>query len=166
MKMLNLIKKNLFLIFLLIYGIYWVYDYFSTQREIDNFNFGINSNELRKSLRIPIIDESMTSDNGYRWESWREKPKRNETLHSWKNVTPSESEELILEHEFDAYRKLNSDGQIMQFNIISEVIGDSVSKRSGKLFYFDSENKNKINLTEMEIDSVAKSWNLNYLIKK
>ena len=166
MKMPNLIKKNLFLIFLLIYGIYWVYNYFSTQREIDNLNFGISANELRKSLKIPIIDESMTSDNGYRWESWREKPKRNEILHTWKNVTPSESKELILEHEFDAYRKLTSNGQIMQFNIISEIIGDSVSKRSGKLFYFDSENKTKINLNEMEIDSVAKSWNLNYLIKK
>ena len=71
MKMPNLIKKNLFLIFLLIYGIYWVYNYFSTQREIDNLNFGISANELRKSLKIPIIDESMTSDNGYRWESWR-----------------------------------------------------------------------------------------------
>ncbi|WP_438423888.1 hypothetical protein [Aquimarina macrocephali] len=166
MKILNLIKKNLFLIIVLIYGIYWVYDYFSTQKAIENLDFGINANELRKSLNIPIIDESMSSDNGYRWESWREKPKQNEILHVWKNVTPSESKKMILEHEFDAYRKLNSDGKIAQFNIISEIIGDSVSMRSGKLFYFDSEFRNEINLNEREIDSVSRSWGLNYLKKK
>jgi len=156
MKTLNLIKKNLFLIIVLIYGIYWTYDYFSTQK----------ANELRKSLNIPIIEESMYSDNGYRWESWRKKPKKNKILHAWKNVTPSESKELTLEHEFDAYRKLNPDGKIMQFNIISEIKGDSVSMRSGKLFYFDSELRNEINLNEREIDSVSRSWNLNYMIKK
>lgn len=105
----------------------------------------------------------MNSNNGYKWKSWRKKPKQNETLHAWKNIIPSESEEFILEQELDAYRKLNSDGKIIQFNIISEIIGDSVSMKSGKLFYFNSELRNELNLNEKDTDSFSRSWNLNYI---
>jgi hypothetical protein len=165
MKNLNL-KKHFFKIVLLIIGIYWAYDYFDNQNKIKSLDFATKANQLRKSLKIPLIDEHMSSKNGYRWESWSEKPNKNEILHAWKNITPSESENLLLNHEFDAYRKLNSNGRIMQFNIISEITGDSVSVRSGKFFFFDSEPRSEMNLTEKEIDSISRNWNLNYLTKK
>ena len=172
MKNLNL-KKHFFKIVLLIFGIYFTYDYFDNRNEIKNLNYGIKANELRKALNVPIIDEYMKARNrhddgffGNGWSSWSKKPNKNETLHIWKNVTPSENESFILNKEMDGLRKRNSDGRIMQLNIYTTIIGDSISKRTGRFFYYESEPRMEKELNEKEIDSIARSWNLNYLIKK
>ncbi|WP_422106382.1 hypothetical protein [Winogradskyella sp.] len=164
MTRLNL-KKHFPKIVILIVGIYWVYNYFENQHEIKNMDFGMKANQIRTAINIPIIDEYMNSKNGYRWETRNEKPKAGETLHVWKNIRPSESEKLILNNEFDAFRRRDENGRVMQFNIISNVIGDSTSLRSGKFFYFDSKLTYKKDLTEKEIDSISISWGLDYLVK-
>lgn len=172
MKNLNL-KKYFFKIVLLIFGIYFTYDYFDNRNEIKNLSYGTKANELRKSLNIPIIDEYMKARNrnddeffGNGWNSWRKTPNENEILHIYKNVTPSEQESYILNEEMDGFRKKNAEGRIMQLNIYSTIIGDSISKRNGRFFYYESIPRMEKELNEIEIDSIAKSWNLNYLIKK
>ncbi|WMI68218.1 hypothetical protein [Mangrovimonas sp. YM274] len=169
----NLKRKHIYGIILLIWGLYWTYDYFENKKNIKNLNYGIKANDLRKSLNVPIIDGYMSAqykyDDGFignRWESRRDKPKENEILHVWKNANPSDNKSFNLDDEDDGFRKLDNNGKIMQFNIYSTIIGDSISERKGRFFYYDSKPRMEKELNEMEIDSVAKSWNLNYLIKK
>jgi len=170
MKTLNL-KKHFLKIVLLIFGIYFTYDYFDNKNQIKNKFYGTKANDLRISLNVPIIDDYMNAVykhdkfSGNRWESAHEKPKENEILHVWKEVNPL-TEKLELEDEDDGFRKMDKNGRIMQFNIYSTLIGDSISERKGRFFYYDSKPRMEKELNEMEIDSVAKSWNLNYLIKK
>ena len=170
MKNINL-KKHLFKIVLLIFGIYLTYNYFDNKKKIANLDYGIKANVLRKSLNVPIIDEYMTAESkhdeffGNRWESWREKPKSEEILHVWKVVIPSENEQYILDEEMDAYRMKNENGIILQLNIFSKIYNDSILTRTGRIVYH-TEPRTNIELNEKDIDSVVKSWNLNYLIKK
>ena len=170
MKNINL-KKHLFKIVLLIFGIYLTYNYFDNKKKIANLDYGIKANVLRKSLNVPIIDEYMTAESrhdeffGNRWESWREKPNSDEILHAWKVVTPSENEKYILDKEMDAYRMKNENGIILQLNIFSKIYNDSILTRTGRIVYH-TEPRTNIELNEKDIDSVVKSWNLNYLIKK
>ena len=128
---------------------------------------------MRKTLNVPIIDEYMKAryrhDDGFfgnGWSSWSKKPNENEIIHIYKNVTPSEKEGFVLNEEMDGLRKRSSDGRIMQLNIYSTIIGDSISKRKGRFFYYESKPRMEKELNEMEIDSIARSWNLNNLIKK
>jgi hypothetical protein len=170
MKNLNL-KKHFFKIALLIFGIYFAYSYFDNKSKIENLDYGIKANDLRKSLNVPIIDDYMTAENkhdeffGNRWRSWREKPKTNEILHVWKNITPSENENFILGKETDAYRIKNENGRIRQLNIFSKIKNDSSLNQNGKIFY-NTEPREEFELNEIEIDSVLKSWNSNYIMKK
>ncbi|UAB75654.1 hypothetical protein [Mesoflavibacter sp. SCSIO 43206] len=170
MKNLNL-KKHFFKIVLLIFGIYLTYDYFDNRKKIENLNYGIKANELRKSLNVPIIDEYMTAENrhgeffGNRWESCREKPKENQILHAWKNVIPSENEKFILDEEMDAFRIKESNGRIRQLNIYCKIVNDSILTRTGRTFY-NTDPRETLELNENGVDSVMKSWRLNYLIKK
>ena len=170
MKNSNL-KKHLFKIVLLIFAIYLAYNYFDNKKKIANLDYGIKGNVLRKSLNVPIIDEYMTAESKYdeffgnRWESSREKPKSEEILHAWKVVIPSENEDYVLDEEMDAYRMKNENGRILQLNIYSKIINDSSLTRTGRVFY-NTEPREKLELNEKGVDSVVKSWNLNYLIKK
>jgi len=170
MKNINL-KKHLFKILLLIFGIYLVYNYFDNKKKIANLDYGIKANALRKSLNVPIIDEYMTAESrhdkffGNRWESWREKPNSDEILHAWKVVTPSENEKYVLDDEMDAYRMKNENGIIVQLNIFSKIYNDSILTRTGRIVYH-TEPRTNTELNEKDVDSVVKSWNLNYLIKK
>ena len=77
-------------------------------------------------------------------------PNENEILHIWKNVTPSENETYILNKEMDGLRKRNSDGRIMQLNIYSTIIGDSISKRKGRFFYYESKPRMEKEMNEKE----------------
>jgi hypothetical protein len=164
MKKLNL-KKNYLKIAILIIGIYWTYNYFDNQNQILKLNFGTKSNELRKSLNVPIIDKHMSSKNGYSWESSSENPSENQILHTWKIITPSENENFILNEENDAYRKKESNGRIRQLNIYNKIIKDSILIRTGRIFYHD-EPREKLELDETGVNRIVKIWNLNYLIKK
>ncbi|MDC7998035.1 hypothetical protein [Gilvibacter sediminis] len=165
MNLFNFIKKNSFAIIITVVGSYWVYDHFSTQSQIDNLRYGTKANTLRESLHIPIIDVYMSSDDGIRWESNRELPEENETLHAWKYVTTVETDPTILTGEWDAYRKLDAQGRVLQFNMLSQIDGDSVSIRKGNLFYFEEEYRDEHKLGEAAIDSICKSWGLDYLVK-
>jgi hypothetical protein len=164
MKNLNL-KKHFFKIVLLIFGIYFTYDYFDNKKKIENLNYGINANELRNSLNIPIIKDNMSAENrhdeffGNRWNTWRQKPKENEVLHAWKNVIPSENENFILNEEWDAFRKKESDGRIRQFNIYCKVINDTDITCKGRIFY-NSEPYETSELNERGVDSILRIWNI------
>lgn len=164
-------KKHFFRIVLLIAGIYLTYDYFDNRNKIENLNYGIKANELRKSISVPIIDDYMTAKNrhdeffGNRWESWKNKPKENEILHAWKNVVPSENKKNILNEEIDAYRVKESNGRIKQLNIYSKIVNDSILTRTGSIFY-TTEPRESLELNEIEINSILKNWKLNYLVKR
>jgi regulatory protein YycI of two-component signal transduction system YycFG len=170
MKNFNL-KKHFFKIVLLIFGIYLTFNYFDNNKKIANLHYGIKANALRKSLNVPIIDEYMKAESkhdeffGNRWKSWREKPNSKEILHAWKVVTPSENKQYVLDKEMDAYRMKNENGIILQLNIFSEIYNDSILTRTGIIVYH-TEPRRSIELNEKGVDSVVKSWNLNYLIKK
>ena len=170
MKKFNL-KKHFFKIILLIFGIYFVYDYFENKNKIENLEYGIKANVLRKSLNIPIIDNYMSAESkhneffGNRWKSRNTKPKNNEILHVWKNVTPSENKKFILGKETDAYRIKKESGRIRQLNIFSEINNDFSLKQSGKIFY-NTEPRKELELNKKGIDSVLKNWNLKYSMKK
>lgn len=169
MKHLNL-NNHFFKIILLILGIYFTHSYFDNKKKIANLDYGIKANDLRKSLNIPIIDEYMTAESkhdeffGNRWESWRDKPKSDQILHAWKVVIPSENEQYVLNEEMDAYRMKNKNGRIAQLNIYSKIVNDSSLTRTGRFFY-NTEPRETLELNEIGVDSVVKSWNLNYSIK-
>jgi hypothetical protein len=164
MKTLNN-KKHFFKIILLIFGIYFMYDYFDNRKNIENLNYGINANELRNSLKIPIIEDNMSAENRYdeffgnRWKTWRQKPKENEVLHAWKYVIPSENKNYILNEEWDAYRKMETNGRTRQFNIYYKVINDSKITRTGRIFY-NSEPYETSELNEREVDSLLRIWDI------
>ncbi|MGJ8745141.1 hypothetical protein [Polaribacter sp.] len=164
-------KKHYFKIVFMIFGIYLTYSYFDNKKKIANLDYGIKANGLRRSLNVPIIDEYMTAESkhdeffGNRWESWREKPNSDEILHAWKVVTPSENEQYILHNELDAYRMKIENGIILQLNIFSEIYNDSILTQTGRIVYHTEPRRN-IELNEKDLDSVVKSWNLNYLIKE
>lgn len=170
MKNINL-KKNLFDIVMLILVVYIVFDYFDNRRKIQNLNYGIKANALRKTLNIPIIDDYMTAEDkhgeffGNRWKSWREKPMENEILHVWKTVIPSENEAFKLDKELDGYRIREANGRIRQLNISSKIINDSAATRTGRIFY-TSKPRNTMELNEIGIDSTLNNWRIKYLNKK
>ena len=170
MKKLNFIEK-LINVLLVCLCIYFLFKYFQNNYEIKNLSYGVKANSLRQSLNIPIIDENMNAVNmfddyfGNRWETNRDEPQKNEILHTWKKVIPSEEKNFLLAEEWDAFRRRDSDDQITQFNIYTKVKGDSFVERNGKIFFYNSEVRNKVILDERGIDSVAKKWNLNHLIR-
>jgi hypothetical protein len=165
------LKKHFFTIILLVLGIYLTYDYFDNKNQIKNKFYGTKANKLRITLNVPIIDEYMKAvykhDQflGNRWESTRESPNGNEVLHVWKEVNPL-TKNKELDDEDDGFRKIDKNGKIMQFNIYSTIIGDSISERKGRFFYYKSNPRMDKELDEKQIDSIAKIWNLNYLIKE
>jgi hypothetical protein len=163
-------KKRVFLILPVLIS-FSLFLYIKNKIEISKLEYGEQANSLRLDLKVPIIDSYMSAEYpsdryfGNRWESWRNKPKSGQVLHAWKRVTPSEENEFILRKEWDAFRKKDKDGRILQLNISSEIIRDSISIRTAKLFYFDSEPRNERDFNESQIDSIAQAWNLKYLIK-
>ena len=162
-------KKIIYLVGIIIIA-YLAYYFSYNFYQIRNLKYGVKANKLRIDLNIPIIEDDMNATSRYndffgnRWKINRETPNANETLHIWKNVTPSEKPNEILDNEWDAYRRLVSNSRIMQMNIESQIIGDTTSVRKGKIFYIDSPRDEK-NLSEEQIDSISKLWNLDYLIK-
>lgn len=163
-------KEYFLLILLLAFGIFFIYDYFDNKTKIQHLTYGVKANALRSSLNIPKIDSYMIAQNKHdsfdnRWESFIQKPIQEEVLHVWKYVSPSEVEGFLLGQEKDAFRKRNNDGKIVQLNIYSTILGDSLSSRRGSVFFYDSKPRNQLELDETGIDSVSKSWGLDYLNK-
>lgn len=175
MKYLDFLKNNSLIIIVIVGFFYIQYDNYKERKIVNDSEYGIKSNPLRKSLYVPIIEKEMIGKNspdfsGVRWESPSDDFEENEVLHLYKNVMTSSSTNSILYEELDAYRKKTSDGRIMQMNILSKIINDSIVIRTGGLFYAqglpDSDSLRKLKFTERTIDSVAERWNLNYLIRK
>lgn len=146
---------------------YFAFNYFYQKHLISEFYYGAKANSIRTKLNVPIIDDYMESVNPYnefgnRWESSKEEPEINEVLHVWKSVSVDDSNGKI--EEMDGFRK-NINGRVAQFNIDSDIYGDTLSKRRGKIFYYKSELIGNENLTENQIDSISREWGLNYLVK-
>lgn len=160
-KTTNIINTIAFLIL-----IYFAFDYFYKKRLISEFHYGVKANSIRTKLNVPIIDDYMESVNPYneygnRWESSNKEPENNEVLHVWKNVSVDDVGRI---EEEDGFRK-NVNGKIAQFNISSNIYGDTLSKRKGMFFYYKSKLIGNENLTENQIDSISREWGLNYLVK-
>lgn len=163
-------KKYLLPTILLVFIAYLVFDFFYNKHRISILNYGVKANDLRIRLHIPIIDDYMKAKNKYnsffgnRWESGNDLPKDPEPLHVWKTVTPL-TDTTGLYGEMDAYRKEFNDTLYFQMNIFSKVQGDTMATRDGKLFFYNNNKLLDIDLTDMQIDSVCKSWGLKYLVR-
>lgn len=162
-------KKYLLpLLFFLIVA-YLAFGFFYNRYRISILHYGVNANELRARLHIPVIDSYMKAKSKYnaflgnRWESSNDFPKDNTPLHVWKTVTPL-TDTSGLDDEADAYRKKYNDTLYLQMNIFSKVRGDTIAIRNGKLFFYNNKQLD-IDITDMQIDSVSKSWGLKYLIR-
>lgn len=155
------LKKNISSILIMMIGFYFIYEYLSNKNKIENLDYGIKANYLRKSLRIPLIDENMTTDNtsqllGHVWHASKKEPKQGEILHIWKKVMPLDSDKFILNEEIDAYRMIDSNNRIKQLNIYNKIVNDSISLKTGKIF-FTTIPKNELNLNEKGVDSILKN---------
>lgn len=163
-------KKYLLPGITLLFIAYLVFDFFYNRHRISNLHYGVNANDLRVRLHIPIIDDYMKARNKYnafsgnRWESGKALPKDQEPLHVWKTVTPL-TDTSGLYDEMDAYRKKLNDTLYFQMNIYSKVQGDTQATRHGKLFFHNYNKLLDIDLTDIQIDSVSKSWGLKYLVR-
>ncbi len=163
-------KKYFWPIILLVLIAYLVFDYFYNRHRISILHYGVKANDLRVRLHIPIIDDYMKAKNRYntffgnRWESRNNLPNGPEPLHVWKTVTPL-TDTIGLCDEMDAYRKKFNDTLYFQMNIYSKVQGDTQSSRHGILFFPNYNKLLDMDLTDIQIDSVSKSWGLNYLVR-
>lgn len=163
-------KKYLLPGILLLFIAYLVFDFFYNRHRISNLHYGIKANDLRVRLHIPIIDDYMKAKNNYkaflgnRWESGNDLPKDQEPLHVWKTVTPF-TDTTGLYDEMDAYRKKLNDTLYFQMNIYSKIQGDTQATRYGKLFFYNYNKMLDIDLNDIQIDSVSKSWGLKYLVR-
>jgi hypothetical protein len=170
---------QLFFGLLMLWNVYfYFYKPLKSKHEILKVPYGILSNPLRIKLRIPIIDNNMSpvyeykkSDASNRWVSSNEFPEYGALSHPFKNVD-ADLKTLRLKEEWDSYRRKINDSIFQQINIFSKIIGDTISKRDGSLFYvhrvkrlLNSPYEKKIDLNEHGVDSVAKKWHLDYLIK-
>jgi hypothetical protein len=166
-----LMRKYLMLIPFVLLLAYWVYRYFENRHKISDLHYGTKANLLRERLHVPLIDDDMKPDNyneaisGLRWKAKKELPSGSEVLHVWKNAVPF-SDKAGLYEEMDAFRKRYNDSLYYQLNINSVIIGDTAAKRSGKLFYFDRVGLLDQDLTDHQVDSVAKSWGMVDLVRR
>ncbi|BAU55500.1 hypothetical protein [Mucilaginibacter gotjawali] len=168
-----------------IYNLYaFLYVPYKSDQDILKVSYGIKSNPLRKKLNIPVIEGDMSPIYRYhqfyasnRWESGNEYPVNGVIAHPYKFVD-ADRKTLRLKEEGDSYRRRINDTIFQQINIDSEIIGDTISKRHGLLFYMHKSNllldtfvlvkpyNKELKLDERGVDSVAKKWHLDYLVKE
>jgi hypothetical protein len=149
---------------------YLTFKHFYTKHQVSNLHYGIQANELRKRLQIPIIEDNMKPEgyneaiSGLYWKANQQLPTDKEVLHVWKNAIPF-SDTAGLYKESDGFRKKYNDSLYYQLIIHSAITGDTTVKRSGKLFIYNKSELLNIVLNDEQVDSVAKSWGLNYLVR-
>jgi hypothetical protein len=161
-------KKYLSLVPFVLLLAYWIFQYFNNKHQISTLHYGTKANAFRQKHFVPIIEDDMKPDRydaailGLRWQARRELPSDREVLHVWKIVTPL-SDTAGLYQEKDAFRKKYNDSLYYQLNINSEITGDTIAKRSGKLFFYERAGLLEQELNDRQIDSVAKNWGILYL---
>lgn len=136
------------------------------------FPFGVEENGVRAKLNIPIIEDEMIDGMDYlryagnSWESKNKIPEKiGIPLHFLKIVTLSKCDTCFTRDETDIFRRKESDGSISQFNLFTKIVSQYKAHRSGKFFKYDGKSFEPINLDELAIDSICKSWGLIELIK-
>ena len=163
-------KKYLLPTLILLFVAYLVSDFFYNRHRISVLHYGVITNDLREKLHIPIIDDYMKATYKYkdylgnRWEADKDLPKDTTPLHVWKIMTPL-TDSIGLNDEIDAYRKKYNDTLYFQMNIYSKVQGDTIAKRHGRLFFLNNNTLLDMDLSDIQIDSVSRSWGLTYLIR-
>lgn len=164
-------KKYLQPVILFLFFAYIAFQLLYNSYRISMLHYGVKANELRERLQIPVIENDMIAVNYYndffgnRWESGRDYRLDTIPLHVWKNVIPF-NDTAGLAKELDAFRKKYNDTLYWQMNISSKIQGDTMVTRDGRLFLYGTNNLLDVNLTDLEIDSVSKTWGLNYLVRK
>jgi len=128
--------------------------------------FGKSKNELRLKLRVPLIDSEMKpsyklNKSGGKWQG---EDFKKGVVHVWKILTPG-LKKYKLHEEIDMYRCYLSECEFWQLNLTTNIINDSAILRSSLLrksekgVFGDS-----VSLSDIQLDSVLKKWNLNYLV--
>jgi len=143
-----------------------VYFIFSRWNKITVDN-GRSNNAIRIKVHVPVIEEGMTqiyapdSFLANHWKAADDSSTDDKPIHYSKNVTPIDPLNKVIEK--DLFKKRFNEEQYYKLYIKSMILDNNRSIREGLLTIGDGA-KN-INLNENGIDSVAKKWGLNYLIR-
>jgi len=131
---------------------------------VDN---GRSNNAVRIKVHVPIIDEYMTqiyapdSFIANHWQTADDLLKDDKPIHYSKHVTPIDPINTVVEK--DLFNKRLNEDQYYRLYIKSVILSNSRSTRRGLLTI--GEQSKSIELNENGIDSVAKSWGLECLIR-
>ncbi|MBA4055308.1 MAG: hypothetical protein C0490_11400 [Marivirga sp.] len=128
---------------------------------------GRSNNAIRIKVHVPIIEEYMTqiyapdSFIANHWEAVDDISTDDKPFHYSKNVTPIDPLNKVVEK--DLFKKRLNEEQYYKLYIKSVILNNNRSTRQGLLTIGD-ESKS-IDLNENGIDSLARSWGLDYLIR-
>lgn len=136
------------------------------------FLFGLNENDQRKALGIPVIEETMIDNKEYlkyagnRWASAEKYPRKSsEVLHVFKIVTLSKCDTCYERDEWDVFRKLSNQNRQLELDIFNHILNSQHVIRKATLSDLTNmSDTHKRNLSEMETDSICEKWGLFPLI--
>ena len=172
-RIINLLPFSLVVLFL---SYEYIYSPLYNRHEILKSSYGVKANPLRVKYNIPIIEKDMSprddyNNSGNRWLVSNEYPGNDQILHIYKFVNTDKNSQKITE-ESDAYRRKINDTVFQEVIIAFKFKNDKPYVSNGLLtyiyrppHYLDHDAKGKY-FDAHGIDSVAKKWHLDYLIKE
>jgi hypothetical protein len=143
-----------------------VYFIFSRWNKVTQ-DYGRIKNEIRIKVHVPIIEENMTqiyapdSFLASHWETRGDSFVDDGPFHYSKNITSMGPLNKIVEK--DLFKMRRNGGQSDVFYIKSTILNNNRSIREGLLTI--AQGAHSIQLDDNGIDSVARSWGLDYLIR-
>lgn len=135
------------------------------QYKASKLAYGKKSNEIRKSINLPIINPLMYSEDvnnellGNQWVSFRKNPNKGEVLHLWKIAIPKDDNETLHE-ERDAFRKMDENEIIYQLNLISTIENSNVVEQEAILFEVPSSYEDRKTITGIELKNLIAEWKI------
>ncbi|WP_091893076.1 hypothetical protein [Polaribacter sp. KT25b] len=127
--------------------------------------YGKKSNEIRKSINLPIIKPLMYSQDvnndllGNRWVSFRKEPKKGEVLHIWKLAIPEDDNETLHE-ERDAFRKMDENEIVYQLNLFSTIENGNIMEQEAILFEVSSSYEDRKTISGIELKNLIAEWKI------
>ncbi len=155
----NFIRIGFILCFLAI-----LYNYFF-KNILQGTKYGKAANVIREHAKVPVIEPNMRKININGGGKWEGKVAENGLIHFWKIVSPNTGK-YKLDEETDMFRKYINSETYWQLNMRSKILGDSVSTRKGTIRFYDKVLINEYDLGDNGLDSLFRSWWLDYLVKK
>jgi hypothetical protein len=156
-------------------GLLYVFVPWYNKHEVYKWPFGVQSNALRVKWKMPVIEDDMSPSYHYnkrenRWDVSDEYPDDNQTLHMEKTVTVDTNTNKVVKEE-DVFRRKINDTVFRELAVSYKFIGSRPYIDTGVLIYiykspyYLNHNNKEIWLDKNSVDSVAKKWHLDYLVK-